>query len=136
MRSATHERRANRGATAPQRLSAPISRSWRTVDAFIAWCHPVGDVMGVRGTLPSSLSFRDRVLLGAERHGLIVTWTTLGDDAACIVVRRPGTPEQGVTIWSIDSVSCRSDSGSVMTASDVVHRLRQILERRGRPCGS
>ena len=88
--------------------------------------------MGLRGMAPSPASFRDRVVAGAERHGLIVSWTSLSDDAAHIVVRREGTPSHVLTIFSICDVSCVTDTGSPMCASDVVQRLRQMLERRGR----
>jgi len=92
--------------------------------------------MGLRGMAPSPATFRERVLAGAERHGLIVTWTFLSDDAAHIVVRREGTPSHVLTVFSICDTSCVTDSGSVMCSSDVVQRLRQMLERRGRRCGS
>jgi hypothetical protein len=90
--------------------------------------------MGLRGMAPSPSTFRDRVLAGAERHGLLVTWTSLSDDAATIVVRREGTPSHVLTIFSICDTSCVTDTGSVMVAADVVDRLRRMLERRGRRC--
>lgn len=82
------------------------------------------------GGVRLGVSFRDRVRALADKYGLILTWSPLSPNAATITVRREGTPTHALTLRKVTHDWAESESGAILTPSDVIHSLRRKLEQR------
>lgn len=78
--------------------------------------------------------FEELVKRGAAKYAITLKWELApARDAVVLEFSRPGTVAHALVLWDVTDKCCLSKpQGSVMTAADVVQRLRERLERRPR----